>query len=188
MNGKTIMMSAAILLAVAGAMFGQAAGDPNAAAHNDPHAQWQNGQAGRKERRPRYLQVEKSAVSGSLAFVKQRIAIQNGDATYYLRGVDRLIGFVDGLKEGAEAMLEGYAFVIPQKDQNTAVEYVFHVVKLTFDGKEYDLNDGARFSRAPPRPSLSHDSPHGTMPRRFRNSQPFRRFEHFHELREFHKW
>ncbi|MDR0556322.1 MAG: hypothetical protein LBG43_00400 [Treponema sp.] len=152
MNVKIIMISALILLAVANATFGQAAGNPNATA---PATQ---------------------AVSGRLAFVKGRIALQNSGATYYIRGIDRIIGFVDGLTEGAEATLEGYAFAIPQGNQGAAVEYMFHAVKLTFNGKEYDLNNGARFSQAPPHSGPGYAGRHGTMPRRFRGVQPFGRF------------
>ncbi|MDR0706826.1 MAG: hypothetical protein LBF60_02945 [Treponema sp.] len=175
MKAKTIIMSAGILLAAAGVTFGQLADDPNTA------------QARRKVWHTRDPQVEKSAVSGNLAFVKGRIALQSGDATYYLSGIDRLIGFVDGLKEGENVALEGYAFAIPHNDQNTAVEYAFHVVKLIFNGKEYDLDNEARFSQAPPRPPLpGYTSPHRNMPRRSRGFQPFGQFERFHDFRDFH--
>ncbi|MDR0374610.1 MAG: hypothetical protein LBH85_02685 [Treponema sp.] len=174
MNAKTIMMSAVILLAIAGATFGQPVDDPIATPQHDPQTRRQNGgqQAEWKGRRPRDPRVEKSAASGSLAFIKGRIALQSDDAAYYLRGVDRLIGFVDGLTEGAEVGLEGYAFAIPQKDQNAAAEYVFHVVKLTFNEKEYNLSNNARFSQAP---------------RRVRSLRPFGQFERFREFRDFHK-
>ncbi|MDR2447420.1 MAG: hypothetical protein LBD58_09075 [Treponema sp.] len=157
MNVKTIMMSAVILLAAANATFGQAVGNPYVVA---PTTQ---------------------AVSGSLVFVKGRIALQSGGATYYIRGIDRLIGFIDGLTEGADAALEGYAFAIPQSNQGAAVEYMFHAVKLTFNGKEYDMNNDARFSQDP-RPFLpgyGYAGRHGNMMRRFRGVQPFGRFEPF---------
>jgi hypothetical protein len=162
MNVKTIMTSAVILLAAANATFGQAAGNPNAA--------------------PPATQV----ASGKLAFVKGRIALQSGGATYYIRGIDRLIGFVDGLTEGAEASLEGYAFAIPQSAQGAAVEYMFHAVKLTFNGKEYDLNNGARFSQVP-RHSAPERAGHHGMTRRLKGVHPFGRFEHTREFRDFHK-
>jgi hypothetical protein len=47
--------------------------------------------------------------------------------------LDRLFGFVDGLKEGAPVKLDGYAADIP-----IAPEYKFFLVeKLTLNGKEY---------------------------------------------------
>jgi hypothetical protein len=150
MNVKAIIIGAVILLAVVSATFGQVASDPNA---GPPAAQ---------------------VVSGSLVFVKGRIALQSGGATYYLRGIGRLVGFVDGLKEGVEATLEGYAFAIPQNYQSAAVEHVFQVVKLTCNGKEYDLNNEAYFSQTAARhPLPGHAGRHGTMSRRFRGVHPF---------------
>jgi hypothetical protein len=45
--------------------------------------------------------------------VNGMIAVQSGGKTYYVGGLNRLIGFIDGLKEGASVKLEGYAFALP---------------------------------------------------------------------------
>jgi hypothetical protein len=77
----------------------------------------------------------RSAVSiqGVLSFVNGRIAVKSGETTYYVWGLDRLFGFVDGLKEGSSVTLEGYASEIPG-----APEYGrFLAEKLSFDGREY---------------------------------------------------
>jgi hypothetical protein len=68
-------------------------------------------------------------------------------------GLGQLIGFVDGLKEGAQVTLEGYVFT-PQRD--TKIRF-FRVGKLTFNGKEYGglspafrEPDGGRQGQFPP--------------------------------------
>lgn len=82
---------------------------------------------------------EVTTVDGKLAFVNGMIAVQTRDnKTYYVGGLQRLFGFVDGLKEGAAVKVEGYAVQIP-----AAPEYLhLMVTKLTFNGKDYDLSQG----------------------------------------------
>jgi hypothetical protein len=76
--------------------------------------------------------------SGTLAWVNGRIAIKEGGKTYYVEGIQRLLGFVDGLKEGSNVKVEGY----PLAD-TAAPEYIFlHLTKLTFNGKEYAIAQG----------------------------------------------
>lgn len=75
-------------------------------------------------------------VEGKLALVNGLIAIKSGDKTYYVNGLQRLVGFIDGLKEGASVKVEGYAQALP-----AAPEYIhLFVTKLTFNGKDYDLS------------------------------------------------
>jgi hypothetical protein len=50
-------------------------------------------------------------------------------------GIDRLVGFIDGLKEGAAVSLEGWAFPLPRSEN----EQIFRAEKLTLNGKEYEL-------------------------------------------------
>lgn len=76
-------------------------------------------------------------VEGKLALVNGMISVQSGGKTYYVGGLNRLIGFIDGLKEGSSVKLEGYAVALP-----AAPEYLhLRVTKLTFNGKEYDLSN-----------------------------------------------
>ncbi|GHV85503.1 hypothetical protein AGMMS50230_11110 [Spirochaetia bacterium] len=77
-------------------------------------------------------------VSGQLALVKGRIALQSGSDVYYVAGIQRLIGFVDGLKEGARISLEGYVRNFPQGN-----EKMLWASKLTIAGKSYDLAPAA---------------------------------------------
>jgi hypothetical protein len=83
---------------------------------------------------------EKTAVSGKLGVAGGMIALEDGGKTYYITGLTRFIGFIDGLKEGAQVSLEGYA--VPR---SRGGGYSFRVTKLTLNGKDYDLD--ARFAR-----------------------------------------
>jgi hypothetical protein len=79
-------------------------------------------------------------VSGPLSFVNGRIAVVSGDKTYYLGGIQTLLGFVDGLKEGSVVKTTGYAAAIP-----AAPEYQFlRLTRLTFNGKAYDFPEPSR--------------------------------------------
>jgi hypothetical protein len=73
-------------------------------------------------------------VSGTLELINGNIGLKEGDAAYYVFGLDRLIGFVDGLKEGAAVTLEGRAFPAPRQPNFK----VLVVSKLSFNGKDYE--------------------------------------------------
>lgn len=83
------------------------------------------------------LQITK--IEGKLALVNGMIAVQSGGKTYYLRGINQLVGFIDGLKEGASVKLEGYAVQFPAAPEY----YHFMVTKLTVGNKDYDLSNRA---------------------------------------------
>lgn len=87
-------------------------------------------------------------IQGTLSFVNGQIALKSGETTYYVRGLDRLFGFVDGLKEGAAVTLEGYAGEIP-----LAPEYrLFLAEKLVFNGREYaGIRPGSPLPKSPGR-------------------------------------
>jgi hypothetical protein len=74
-------------------------------------------------------------VSGTLALANGRIALQSENDVYYVAGIQRLIGFVEGLKEGAQASLEGYVHPF-QREENAKLLFV---TKLTIGNKSYDL-------------------------------------------------
>ncbi|MDR1108258.1 MAG: hypothetical protein LBL19_04405 [Spirochaetaceae bacterium] len=110
-------------------------------------------------------------VNGNLAFINGGFGLKSGDITYYVIGIDRLIGFVDGLTEGAQVTLEGYEF-----PDAAAQEYRYlRAFKLNFNGKDYEVSprlrqfaEGENFSQpfAGPRPRgyPGHSGPMG--PRR----------------------
>jgi Ni/Co efflux regulator RcnB len=79
--------------------------------------------------------AQDTAVSGNLAIVRGMIAVKKDDVTYFAGGLDRFVGFIDGLKEGAAVTLEGKAASFP-KNENAKF---LMVQKMTLNGKEYDL-------------------------------------------------
>jgi hypothetical protein len=76
-----------------------------------------------------------SSLSGVLEAVNGRIALRSDDTLYYVNGLRDLIGFVDGLKEGAQVALEGYVFPVP----DTAEYRLFQVTRLTFNQRDYEI-------------------------------------------------
>ena len=84
---------------------------------------------------PRLPAPEAVTVSGNLIVAYGTPAVKSGDVTYIIGGINRLLGFVDGLKEGAQVTLEGMAISSPR--ENTVK--VLRATKLTLGGKTYDL-------------------------------------------------
>ncbi|GHU22044.1 hypothetical protein FACS1894172_18320 [Spirochaetia bacterium] len=78
---------------------------------------------------------EKVTINGTLTFARGSVAIQNNEVTYLISGISQLIGFVDGLKAGAQVKLEGYAASTPD-----ATVMFFRTTKLTFNSTDYDLS------------------------------------------------
>jgi hypothetical protein len=74
-------------------------------------------------------------VSGNLTIAQGMIAVTEKDTTYLVMGLNRYIGFIDGLKEGAAVTLEGYALPSPH---NKTVK-LLNVQKMTLNDKDYDL-------------------------------------------------
>jgi hypothetical protein len=77
----------------------------------------------------------KTKVTGTLAWVKGGIAVQKDGTDYIARTLNQLVGFVDGLKEGATVTVEGYAFPMVSREKSI----LFHATTLTFNGKDYEL-------------------------------------------------
>jgi hypothetical protein len=77
---------------------------------------------------------EKTTVSGTLGVYQGRVALESGDTFYYVAGINHLIGFIDGLKEGASVSLEGYVFRSPENGDR-----VIRASALTVNGKNYSL-------------------------------------------------
>jgi hypothetical protein len=90
--------------------------------------------------------AEQVTVAGNLGIVHGRIAVVSGDTTYYVSGLQRYAGFIDGLKEGARVSLEGSAYALP----SDAKAKFLRVSKLSLNGKDYDL---APVTLAPPNAS-----------------------------------
>jgi hypothetical protein len=76
-----------------------------------------------------------ATASGQLVWFNGRVSVKSGGKTLYVSGLGQLLGFVDGLKEGASVSLEGHEWPVPN-----APDYAFfRVTKLTFNGKTYEL-------------------------------------------------
>ncbi|GHT61719.1 hypothetical protein FACS1894109_20450 [Spirochaetia bacterium] len=75
-------------------------------------------------------------VSGILGISRGMITLtdRNG-VVWYITGLDRYIGFINGLDIGKRAELEGYAPAAPDSSQ----ERFFQVTKLRLDGMDYEL-------------------------------------------------
>jgi len=98
---------------------------------------------------PRLPAAETVTVSGSLVVAHGMPALKSGDVTYLLGGVNRLVGFIDGLKEGAQVTVEGSAIT----SRNDSKLKVLRLSTLTLNGKSYDmaLPDGRRWQNSRPR-------------------------------------
>ena len=79
--------------------------------------------------------AETVTVSGGLIVAYGSPAVKSGDVTYLVKGINRLVGFVDGLKEGAQVTVEGPAITSPRDSKLK----VLRPAKLTLNGKTYDL-------------------------------------------------
>jgi len=84
--------------------------------------------------------AESVNISGNLTLVRGRIAVISNDLTYFAVGLNRYVGFIDGLKDGAAVTLQGNAFPVPQNEKARFLQ----VQKLTLAGKDYDLNQQRR--------------------------------------------
>jgi hypothetical protein len=88
------------------------------------------------------LQMESVTVSGALTISQGMIAVEKDGITYLTFGLNRLVGFIDGLREGAQVTLEGVATVNPQDNRVK----MLRVHKMTLNGREYNLVNSFRDS------------------------------------------
>ncbi|MDR2143723.1 MAG: hypothetical protein LBP29_05090 [Treponema sp.] len=85
------------------------------------------------------------SISGTLVPAGGFIALKSGDTLYYTIGLERLAGFIDGVKENAQVNLEGYEFG-GIKARRTRIETetrrFFRVTKLEIGGRSYETGRG----------------------------------------------
>ena len=117
---------------------------------------------------PRLPPAETITVSGSLIIAHGSPAITSGDVTYLISGLNRLIGFVDGLKEGAQVSVEGWAITPPQ---NNNLKFL-RPSKLTLGGKTYDMSSPITFAPRNAPPSTNRYPAPSVPPRMQRQPQP----------------
>jgi len=89
---------------------------------------------------------EPVTITGRLALANGHIVVQSGDNVYYVVGIQRLVGFVDSVKEGAQVSLVGHVRTLQNRDAK-----IMLASKLTIAGNTYDLApmNTARFSGNP---------------------------------------
>jgi hypothetical protein len=92
-------------------------------------------QWGRSSQQRDFAPPENISVTGNLTIAQGMIAVTGNNTTYLVRGLDRYIGFIDGLKEGAAVTIQGYALNHPQDRTLKFLE----AQKMTISEKEYDL-------------------------------------------------
>jgi hypothetical protein len=74
-------------------------------------------------------------IRGTLTAARGMLALEDKEGVlWYLPGLDRYIGFIDGLNAGEEAAMEGYA-----PPQGSSQERYFQPVRLFIDEMAYDL-------------------------------------------------
>ncbi|QQO07810.1 hypothetical protein [Breznakiella homolactica] len=76
-------------------------------------------------------------ITGTLASVNGNLAIQSGGATYYVKGLNRLMNTVPGLVVGVNVTLQGYSSVI--MDSGVSTGQYFKAEQVTFNGKTYGV-------------------------------------------------
>ena len=86
-------------------------------------------------------------ISGNMTIAQGVLAVQSGDTTYLTPGLNRYVGFIEALKDGAPVNLEGSA----QNYSQDGTIKTFRVTKLTVGGKSYDLARPQAAYPAPPR-------------------------------------
>jgi hypothetical protein len=71
-------------------------------------------------------------VNGTLQLRNGQIAVVDGSTAYFVPALERYIGFIDSLKEGASVSVEGYAW-----------GNYLEPSKVTIGGKSYDFQPSA---------------------------------------------
>jgi hypothetical protein len=166
---KTVLVTV-LALAIVGGVFAQVSGAQNSADKKGP---------------------EKVTLNGVLDIKGGRIALENSGVTYYLMGLDRFIGFIDGLKAGAAVTLEGFAAPLPSfpeagsgrqhsatiPQQQNAGQKIFRITKLTLGSKDYELAPDNGFGQAM-HPGMMNNQKGNFRDNRSRNDRGYTSREH----------
>ena len=79
--------------------------------------------------------IENVNITGYLSVTCGTIAVTTDGITYLTLGLNRFIGFIDGLKEGAKVSLEGNTISHPAMEKTK----ILQVKKMTLNDKEYEI-------------------------------------------------
>jgi hypothetical protein len=77
-------------------------------------------------------------VSGTLEVVNGQLAVRDGSASYFVKGLSRLMRSVPGLVVGAKVTIQGYSSVI--MDDGAATGHYFKARQLTFNSQTYTVS------------------------------------------------
>ena len=77
------------------------------------------------------------SVTGTLQLQNGVIAVVNGNTAYYVPTLTQYVGFIEGLREGAQISIDGYV----------SGNYL-QPIKVTISGKSYDFTADTRQSYA----------------------------------------
>jgi hypothetical protein len=77
-------------------------------------------------------------ISGTLEVVNGQLAVRDGSASYFVKGLNRLMRSVPGLVAGAKVTLQGYSSKI--MDDGSAVGHYFKARQLTFNGQTFTVS------------------------------------------------
>jgi len=117
---KRIGLILFLVILMTGVIFAQDRGDrPDRGNHHERF----NRQDGTRQ-----FQRENVTINGKLQMERGVFAVASGDSVYFVPVLGRYVGFIDGLKEGANVSIEGYLF-----------RNIIHPVKITIDGKSHDF-------------------------------------------------
>jgi len=97
--------------------------------NNRPEAQNRQERDTRAEMQNRQSQAENLKVEGTLKLEKGFVAVESGENVYLVPMLNRYIGFISGLKEGAKVTVEGRGF-----------KNMLQPVNVNIEGKDYNFN------------------------------------------------
>jgi hypothetical protein len=127
---------------------------------------------------------ETLTLTGTLELIDGNIALQKDAVTYYIIGLNRLVGFIDGLTEGAAVTLEGASRPVLRAGYKAEAEdgerHIFLASKLEINGKTYDNLTPALTNRPENEPRSDYPPPRRDQHRRYDDRRysghPERRF------------
>jgi hypothetical protein len=100
--------------------------------------------------------AEQLSLTGTLGLRQGSIVLESGDRIWYVPGLQRYTGFIEGPKAGATVTLEGWGARHPRSGENTGF---LRVSKLTLNGTDYDLEGPGIARGAAPRWDRRSDPP-----------------------------
>ncbi|MCL2210958.1 MAG: hypothetical protein FWB95_03435 [Treponema sp.] len=162
---KRLTISLIIIALIAGSISAQPIKDARSEAAG-PQAGNRQERAIRPEAQNLQNQANNVTVEGTLKLEKGFVAVENGDNVYLVPMLNRYIGFIGGLKEGAKVTVEGRGFknmIQPVKLDIDGKAYDFFVPihgQQTFKKQSFDNRRDTRHGYGPDRKNFSHGKKH----------------------------